>query len=322
MAVTLVRALFAIVLAVSPLAHADEPSPLGQAKLLIEQVRYDEAQRLLITALEGGGNQPPAMREIYKLLAASAVALGRPDDAEKYYRAWISLEPKAALEAGASPKLREPFDAAKSYITANGPLDVAAELVADSEVRLHVISDPLALARSARLRDEGEAAPIVDRGAVVGGQGSVVLVIDRHGNTLVELPVRGSPQPPPATDYAPTYSRDVVEPVVMPKRSTTFYALAIPTGLALATAVGFGAASIVYNRQVQNALDDSGGHYYSDVVGDQKRVTQFWKLSAIIGGAGLVLAIPTALLYMRDRDTMVMPFADGHGAGAAIAGRF
>ena len=323
------------VLAMCPRAHADAPQ-LAQARAAIDEVRYDDAQRLLIAALEAGGNSPAAVRDIYKLLGASAVALGKTDDAEKYYRAWIALEPKAALEAGVSPKLRAPFDAAKSFITANGPLDVAAEVVSDY-VRLCVISDPLSLARSARMRDEGAGSSIVDRGALVRGRGTAVLVLDRYGNTLVELAATGVPTPTNGSspsgataggattnDATPIYSRDAAGPLVdaPPKRSTAFYALAIPTGLLLATGIGFGTASIVYNGQVQVAVEDSGGYYYDDVLDKQSKATLFWKLSAIVGGAGLVLAIPTTILYLRSRDAAVVPFVDGTSAGAAIAGRF
>jgi hypothetical protein len=313
---------FVILALLCTIAHADEPSPLGQAKLAIEQVRFDDAQRLLIEALEDGGNQPLAMREIYKLLGASAVALGKTDDAEKYYRAWIALEPKATLDAGASPKLRAPFDAAKSYITANGPLDVAAELVADNEVRVRVISDPLALARTVRFGASSVA--IVDRAAIVGDiAGGPVYVMDRYNNTLVEVTPSSAPPAPRAPEPTPPVYTPAVPIVIAKKKpSTAFYVLAIPTGLLLATGVGFGAASYAYNGKVQTALADSGTSYYTDVVDDQKKVTTFWKLSAIIGGAGLVLAIPTTILYLRSRETTVMPFAGGGGGGVTLSGRF
>ncbi|MFN0248564.1 MAG: tetratricopeptide repeat protein [Kofleriaceae bacterium] len=327
---SLLRAML-LVLLLGGVAHADEPSPLGQAKVAFDQVRFDEAQRLLIEALEEGGKQPLAMREIYKLLGASAVALGKTDDAEKYYRTWLALDPTAALEAGASPKLRAPFDAAKSYITANGPLDVVAEYVSDSEVRARVISDPLALARSVRVGER--SFPIVDRAALVPSTARAPLfVVDRWGNVLVEVlapgvpPLADSPaDPPPVGSLGGGPVANGTGPFVVdirPRRSTAFYALAIPTGILLATGAGFGAAAFVFNNKVQDALDDSGAYYYSDVADDQKKVTLFWKLSAAIGGAGLVLAIPTAIVYLRDRGAAVTPFADGGARGVAISGRF
>jgi hypothetical protein len=337
-----VRAVSLAVMLAGGVAHADEPSPLGQAKLAFDQVRFDDAQRLLIEALEEGGKQPLAMREIYKLLGASAVALGKTDDAEKYYRAWLAIDPRASLEAGASPKLRAPFDAAKSYITANGSLDAVADYVSGDEVRIRVITDPLAMARTAAIGEHSVA--IVDRAALItiAPKGPVHLR-DRWGNTLVVItPSTGSTsrEGTPTTDVTPTGAptaqpTPTAEPlspasgmgpfVVVddrPKRSTAFYALAIPTGLLLATGVGFGAAAIVYNGEVQTALEDSGAHYYTDVADNQTKVTLFWKLSAVIGGAGLVLAIPTAIIYLRDRDAMVTPFTDGSARGVAISGRF
>lgn len=317
---------FAAAIALPAIARADAPQ-LAEARIAVDEVRYDDAQRLLIAALEAGGNSPSAVRDIYKLLGASAVALGKTDDAEKYYRAWIALDPKAALDAGASPKLREPFDAAKSYVTANGPLDVAAEYVSDDQVRVRVTSDPLSLARTARVGDQ--RADIVDRGALitpVSRVGAQVQVIDRYGNTLVEVGARGAPPKPAgnpgALDPYPAPGRDRVDAPSKRQLGTGFYALAIPTGLLLATGVAFGAASIVYRSQVNIAIEDSGAHYYTDVADKQKRSTQFWKLSAIIGGAGLVLAIPTAIVYKRSRTTVIVPYVDANGGGAAIAGRF
>ena len=311
-------------------ARAGEPPALDQAKQLVDQVRYDEAQRVLISALEAGGNTPASMREIYKLLGASAVALGKVDDAEKYYRAWIALEPSAALEAGASPKLRAPFDAAKSFVAANGPLDVAAEYVSDDDVRVRVISDPLALARTAQAGTATIA--IVDRAALVtGARRGPIAVRDRYGNTLVEVtatdapPAPREPVPPSEPVAAPvTVTAPSPAPVIRTRegRSTTFYALAIPTAVLLATGVGFGITSIAYHGRVTSALEDSGSSYYGDVVDDQKKVALFWKLSAIAGAAGLALAVPTTIVYLRSRDAMVAPYVDGDGGGMTLAGRF
>lgn len=316
----MVRALAVLALCASG-AAAD--TRIDDARKAIDEVRFDDAQRSLIAVLEAGGSSPATVREIYKLLGASAVALGKTDDAEKYYRAYLALDPKASLDAGTSPKLRAPFDAAKSYITANGPLDVVAEHVADG-VRVRVISDPLALVRTARIGETSVA--LVDRGALVAAAIGPVLVLDRYGNVLVEVAVTGAPAADPALDPA---DAPPPPPPAMPTASpeqrplgTGFYVLAVPTGLLLAAGVGFGAASFLYNSKVQVALKNSSAHYYTDVVDRQKKVTLFWKLSAIIGGAGLVLAIPTAILYKRSRDTMVVPYVDGDGAGATVVGRF
>lgn len=319
-------AITAIVMSSSS-ALADAPQ-IADARRAIDEVRYDDAQRLLIAALEAGGNSPSAVRDIYKLLGASAVALGKTDDAEKYYRAWIALDPKAALDAGASPKLRAPFDAAKSYVTANGPLDVVAEYVSGEDVRVRVISDPLSLARTAKTGDR--AIAIVDRSALVPSapRDVPVLVVDRYGNTLVELRATGTPPPPhvPSPDDTTPEPRPLPAPGSTPPPRPTlgagFYALAVPAGLLLAAGVGFGAASYIYNDKVQTALENSSSAYFTDVQDQQKKVTQYWKLSAAIGGAGLVLALPAALLYKRSREAAVVPYVDGNSAGAAVMGRF
>jgi hypothetical protein len=311
-------ALFALVLAASSLAHADAPQ-LAEARIAIDEVRYDDAQRLLISALEAGGNSPAGVREIYKLLGASAVAMGQGDEAQKYYRAWIELDTKAALDAGASPKLREQFDAAKSYIVANGGvLAVTALTFTGDEVNVFVNTDAIGIAVAARMVGSTEATNLdQNRQSIMKGRGSVV-VLDRYGNTLIDPVV-----PEPREDPNAPYIRDQPRPEPPPKRTlgTGFYALAVPAGVLLATGIGFGAASIIYKAKVQAAVDDSGSNFYTDVADRQKKVTLFWKLSAVIGGAGLVLAIPTTILYLRSRAT-VAPYADAQSAGVAIAGRF
>jgi len=58
------------VLALATPAHADNPK-LEQARKAIDEVRFDDAQRLLVGALADGGNSPSGVREIYKLSAST-----------------------------------------------------------------------------------------------------------------------------------------------------------------------------------------------------------------------------------------------------------
>jgi len=315
----------AMSLATRIIARADAPE-LAEARKAIDDVRYDDAQRLLIAALEAGGNSPAAVRDIYKLLGASAVALGKTDDAEKYYRAWIVIYPKASLDAGASPKLREPFDAAKSHVVANGGHLSVSGMFTETDVMVFVHTDPIDVATAVKHVGSTEPATPIDENhqAILKGLGDFV-VLDRYGNVLLDpvTPTSFAELERAETPYL-IRNQPRPEPIAQPKRrfGTTFYALAIPTGVLLATGIGFGTASIVYNSKVHIAIDDSAANYYTDVLDQQKRVTLFWKLSAIVGGAGLVLAIPTAIVYLRSRETTVVPFVDANGAGAAIAGRF
>lgn len=100
-------------------ARADS-SKLAQARQAIAEVRYTEAQGLLVAALQEGGNSPAAVAEIYQLSARAAAVLREPDLAQQYYCRWLALDPDARLPDGEAPKLRERFVAAQAYMAAHG----------------------------------------------------------------------------------------------------------------------------------------------------------------------------------------------------------
>ncbi len=311
---------FALALA-SSTARADAPD-LAVARTAIDEARFDEAMQFLLTALESGKNPAAAMPELYRLLGTAAAALGQEDNATLYYRSWLALDEKAWLPADASPKLRASFDAAKSAVASRGGFRVSASARSDDHERALVdvfLMDQFMLAaKVAIVSNTGQVYGHTDippgREITVGHTDRVV-VFDRYGNTLAEVNTQY-----PIIERRREPWRDETEP--KKQLGTGFYALAIPTGLLLATGIGFGAASIVYNAKVQTALEDSSSHYYTDVADQQKKVTLFWKLAAVTGGVGLVLAIPTAILYKRSGAT-VLPFSDGGGGGGiAVAGRF
>jgi len=210
------------VLALATPAHADSPK-LEQARKAIDEVRFDDAQRLLVGALADGGNSPSGVREIYKLSASTAVVLGQREVGEQYFRRWLALDAAAALGTDVAPKLREPFEAAQAYIAAHGRLNATATWLSTTELDV-AVSEPFAMATSVSIAGGTPVALSTEHRARLPSATSrpvTVVVFDDHANHLIELqtappdrlggelvpgraPAREDPGPPPAATPART----------------------------------------------------------------------------------------------------------------------
>jgi len=321
-----IRAL-AIVMALAAIARADSPQ-LDEARRAVAEVRYDDAQRLLVTALEAGGNSPVAVHEIYKLAGQTAVVLGQDEVGERFYRKWLVLDPGATISSDVAPKLRAPFEAARAYLAAHGRFEVVASRLSATEVELELRSDPLALAHGARVVAAAGAAPAAvvpfdrDRRARLATETAAQAraeVLDAYGNTLVELDVAPvdpgaalRPVPPPPVEPSPHPSR------------AALYGFGIPCVVFLGGGIGFGVAAFYQQDELDKKVADSRHLYLSDVETARKRRDLFsW-----LGGGGLaigaLLAIPTAIVYFRTApsERIVLPFVGDDRAGVSVAGRF
>ena len=322
-----IRAL-AIVCALACAARADS-AKLEQARQAIDGVRYDEAQRLLVAALEAGANPPAALREIYRLSASTAVVLGQADAGEQYYRRWLALDPTATLGKDISPKLRGPFDAAKAYIGAHGRFDATATRTASREIDVEVVSDPLAMARSVRL-ERGETTTPFDttkHAKLAVDVASVrAYVLDEYGNVLRELDV---PAAAPEPLHAP-YPVEKQEPTtkLVEHRGTHRAALiawGIPCAAFLGTGLGFTIAALYEHGAMLNLLRDSKDHYYSEVDDRRTKRNAFTALAGSLGGFGALLLIPTAIYWAKNKsytERVVVPTGGDGTAGLAVIGRF
>lgn len=181
-------------------AHADSPK-LDQARKAIDDVRFDEAQRLLVGALNDGGNSTAAVREIYRLSASTALVLGQREVGEQYYRRWLALDAGAAVGADVAPKLREPFEAAQAYIAAHGRLTATATWRSATELEVSV-SEPFTMAASAMTAGGQPVALSTEHRARLSPSGTspvTVVIVDDHANHLLELqtapPARQEPIP-------------------------------------------------------------------------------------------------------------------------------
>lgn len=318
----------AIVCALAGAARADNPK-LEQARQAIDAVRYDEAQRLLVAALEAGANPPAALQEIYKLSASTAVVLGQADAGEQYYRRWLALDPTASLGNDISPKLRGPFDAAKAYIGAHGRFEVTASRFGPRELDVEIVSDPLAMARGVRL-ERSEVTRTFDATKharlPVDVASARAYVLDEYGNVLRELDV---PAASPEPLHAPY-------PVVKPEPTTilvdhrgthrtALLAWGIPCVSLIAIGGLFTFVGIYTHYRIDDILADSKDYYYADLQSKRTGRNATIALGSTLGGLGLLLLIPTAIYWSKNRsytERVIVPTASEDSAGLAVSGRF
>jgi len=278
-------------------ATARAETKLDAARKAVEEVRYDEAAVLLREALEGGGNSPAAVTEIYQLSATTAIVLGDKEAAQKHYRRWVALDPRAALPTDAAEKFRDPFLAAQAYVKANGSFRVRIGKRDDNAVEVVVDSDPLELVASASLDDRDPASR-----AAFGVDGRLILpvaksqamvrvfVFDRYGNHLVERAF---------VTFAELSSDYVLV------RDTPFYRQ-WPVWTIAAVAVG--GAGLYFGREADRAqqrLDDiersdSAEFFYSDITEALDRRDRSARIAnGLFIGAGALAATAVVMFIVR-----------------------
>ncbi len=316
-------------------AHADSPK-LADARKAIDEVRFDDAQRLLVGALADGDNSPAGVREIYKLSASTAVVLGQREIGEQYYRRWLALDASAAVGPDIAPKLRAPFEAAQTYIAAHGRLSATTTRLSRYELDVAVV-DPLAMAASATIVGSTPVALSTERRARLTptDAGSVVIaILDDRGNRLLELSAGPAAEDAivgkvdPADDpYAPDLTKPLppqAEPTE-PRRWRVWFLFAVTSAALLGTGVGFGMLATNTTETLEEEIAASRTHYYEDIAEREKRINAYIAIGGSLFGAGVILAIPAVYLFWRSRkddEPAVVPVVSGGSAGAAVVGRF
>jgi hypothetical protein len=278
------RWLLVWLLAIPAIAHANNPS-LDDARKAVDDIRYDDAQRLLVQALKQGANQPAELVEIYRLSAATAAVLGTADLAEQYYRRMLALDPDASIPADASPRLREPFVAAQAYMAAQQRFEARATRTPKG-IAVTIV-DPLGMVIAVATVENGELRakqPFAGQPVTLDDAGDRVVALDENGNFLrvVELPAR------PAIEDKP---RPLRTPIL--RRWYTWAIPAVLTG---------GATTYLFidAQRTRTRLDDIITHSNQHFLDDAEQERQRWRDRTIGAwvGVGVTLALTTTAIVL------------------------
>ncbi len=277
-------------------ARADSPK-VAEARQAIDEVRYDDARRLLVDAIDAGGNSPAAVRQIYELSASTAIVLGQPDLGEQYYRRWLAIEPGAKLPAGSSPKLTEAFVAAQSYMAAHGRLVVTASRSSVAVLTVVVTADPLSMAAAAGFDGSGERVSFGANHAAeldANVEAMRVVVLDDHGNQLLAIDVPAATVLSVPDHRTGRLLEDSPRPFL--RQWTTW---AVPAGGFLVAGGILGVLAITEQDKLDMLVRDSGSHFFSEVDGQHDKIRRHATIAIGLGAVGVVLGIPAAVFYVR-----------------------
>jgi hypothetical protein len=308
-----------LALGVTP-AFADARK-LGKARDAVSAVRYDDAQVLLVEALQSGTNSPEELAEIYRLSASTAIVLGQADAAEQYYRRWLALVPTASLPESVAPKLRQPFVAAQAYMAAHGRLSVKAQRLGDV-VDVIVESDPLGMVASVALDDGEPRALGADRTAhlaLVAAQTSTsVRVLDEFGNRLLELRGGAIAHVEPPRDSGPTALAHAPRlPVYRRPLAWTIAGSAFAIG-----GIAFGLAARSAHADVVEISANPHEHFASELDAARSRRER----NALVANIGFVAAgacaFTAAVMWATRSSTAVAVIPGSNGAAVVMSRAF
>jgi len=297
----------AAVVLMAPPVRADDASPIAEAQRLMDEVRFDKARETLDGALRQGTSDPAGVAAIYRMLGEVAVAMGEPAAAEDAFRHLLVVDPSAQLPAGTSPKIQSAFDAARSTLAGQPPLQVRAEPTASGGVVLIVEADPLDLVRGGRasyVRADGAPRRIEGSGhgrveLVVPEEAPIALevaALDANGNALRVVAVRRRPVARPTTT--------IVVEKRPPPAPRAWYGRWYPWAGAAVLAGGAAGFFAVQAQRDQDALDaliaDSGGHSYAEAAALERRGQRNALIANVGAGVAAGLVVIAGVLLVTD----------------------
>jgi len=306
-------AICALLLSAS-VAAADSPK-IASARAAVEAVQYDDAQALLVAALNEGGNSPGAVAEIYRLQGTVSAVLDQRDVADQYFRRWIALDPNASLAADVKAKIREPFVSAQAFMNAHGRMSVTA--TRESSGVSVVIRDPVGLIRAIAPDAPGPPAlqNVTGERLTISAAADVkrVFALDEHGNHLVEATI---------LEWVAVKSYTPASKSISIVRSWKLWA-------ALSGAMFLGASVVAMvagssDNDVQNFAFD-GSHYYSEYEDARdSRDKQALVANGLWIGSGFCLATAIVMFVIRptERSVAITPAAQGQGATVSVHSAF
>jgi hypothetical protein len=330
-----------LALLASGVARADNPH-FRRAQAEKMALEYDRALESLRLARELGTSDARTLAEIYRLAGEIEAGLGRNDAATESFKHLLALDPTATLAPGTSPKLAEPFAAAKAYFANRRPLTIRHQIASGPSPAaiVIVVSDPMGMVAGAAARygvpgKRSEWARAMGRERVrialpKAKELTVVLwAFDAHGNRLATigskaLPIRvrvggRTTTGPGKRDRGP--------------RSRPFYARWYTwAGVAVVSgAVGtyFGFEKLEADRDIEDLNDVSAQHDFTDTDPIERRGRRAALIANISFATAGVAAIAAGICLLRGggekqpRRTAFAPLlTPGGGVGVWVSAGF
>jgi hypothetical protein len=304
-AVTMKRAgVLLLVCALAATAAADE-DPLIRARAAAEDLRFEDAARLLDQAWQGGASDPIAVAALAGEISATT---GDRAAASRWFSLLVAMDPDAQLPAGTSPKVIALLEDARRAL-AGARFDVRLRLDRAAR-RVHVAAlDPLGAV--AELRAAGARVHARELALPWRPGALAIALLDAHGNVLFRtrrqiaaLPAVPAPAPAPAA-RPPWYAR-----------WPTWAGAA--GGLAL-TAGGLALYSAATSRRLEELHRESDQHQASEALALERRMQTTAVAAQIAGGGAAVAAALAVVFWRREERAAIAPTPlEGAGVGAAL----
>jgi hypothetical protein len=300
-------------------AAAEPRADIDRAAAALDDLRYPEAVRLLDAAWRAGGSSPAELRRIFALASTAAASIGDGPAAQIWFTRWLCLEPAARLPAGSSPKLAVQLEAARRELAGRALAAHAARR--EGGIAVIVDDDPLALV--AAVRAGGPPRPIAADTMLPATNGPIALV-DRYGNTLVELDVPAPVSTAPMTAVRPPSKPGAAGASLAPGRP--WYAR-WPVWSAAAGASAIGATIALYIASNADArLDALAGnnaeHEYSEARAEEHTLARAQWTARIGYGVAIAAATVAIVTYIRGREVRTVITPSGGGASVAWSIRY
>lgn len=336
----------AIAMYVAPAAaRADETSHLATARQHLSALKYEQALHALEKALYSGKHDPEDMKTIYRMMGEIQAAMGKQAEADRNFRSLLALDPAAELARGISPKILQPFQAARTYMSSRGRLAVSCEVdAAAAAVVLEVQSDPADLVGGARV--VYRLADGTEQTLEATGRGSHTLrvpttepvtlicaALDEHGNRLTEIgswsePLRlepPTPEPEPVVPIVAAPRREAPPPPIYGR----WYLWTAATVVVAGGGGYFAWQARQDEEELERLNQDSPNHSFSEAEEIEQRGKRNALLANISFGAAGVFAIATVVSLVLAPDapaaegtTALAPLLLPEGAGVSVAVTF
>ncbi len=303
----------AVAIAGGRIASAQPRDPLDEARALELSLDYERALVIVDREIARGAASTVArLVELHVLAGRLAAGLDHPEVAEAHFAIVLALAPGLQLPDGTSPKLTQPFDAARTR---------AVPFVIELERDGHVITakhgdDPAHVfggIRVALVPVSGAPAELVAYAPAItvppNRVAAYAIAIDEHGNAICESKTFAAPPAPLP-----------LSPIPVAEATTPIYARWTTWAIATAGALAISGACTWRFEVAQddwNQLEAAGGHDYTQLADIESR-GRTWGIAADVGfGVAAAAGIATIVVLAAHRDAT--PHASVDGAALSFA---